>query len=212
MPSLFHSNNSSMFSMNEVRLYLVDTRLMPISVLDFKDALTVDELKMLSKYKNEVTRKEKLVSLILKKEFIGEYHLDEHDKPVADHTFFNISHSHGVVALAISETIPVGIDLEILRDYKDDLARFIANDEEYEYIKDKQSFFEIWTSKESLVKCLGIGLKTKVKEIPALPLDGNKSHLENRYYSKSIKRGDFVISLTINSDEDFDVKVTHLSI
>lgn len=201
-----------MFSMNEVRLYIVDTRLVPITVSDFKDALSVDELKMLSKYKHDVTRKEKLVSLILKKEFIGDYRLDENEKPVSDSMFFNVSHSHGVVAIAISDTIPVGLDLEIMREYQDDLAKFISSDDEYKYIKDNQSFFEIWTSKESLVKCLGIGLKTNVKEIPALPLNGNKSHLENNYFTKSIKRGDLIMSITLKGNEDFDVKVTHLSI
>ena len=201
-----------MFSMNEVRLYIVDTRLVPITISDFKDALSVDELKMLSKYKHDVTRKEKLVSLILKKEFIGDYRLDENEKPVSDNMFFNVSHSHGVVALAICDNLPVGLDLEILREYQDDVAKFISSKEEYEYIKDNQSFFEVWTSKESLVKCLGIGLRTEVKKIPALPLNGNKIHLDNNYFAKTIKRGDFVMSITLKSDEDFDVKVTHLSI
>ena len=198
--------------MKEVRLYLVDTRLVPVTIFDFKDALTNDELKMLSKYKDEVTRKEKLVSLILKKEFIRDYRIDENDKPISDSMFFNISHSRGVVGLAICDDTPIGLDLEVLREYHDDLASFISSEDEYKYIKDQESFFEVWTSKESLVKCLGTGLRTEVKKIPALPLNGNKSHNEKTYNSKSIKRGDFIMSVTLNTDEDFDVKITHLSI
>ena len=51
---------------------------------------------------------------------------------------------------------------------KEDLKRYISTDEEYEYIKDDKSFFEIWTNKEALSKCIGIGLTKKVKEIPVV--------------------------------------------
>ncbi|HOG24919.1 MAG TPA: 4'-phosphopantetheinyl transferase superfamily protein [Bacteroidales bacterium] len=75
---------------------------------------------------------------------------------------FNISHCEGVVVCALSQT-PVGIDIEKVMPYDDELARYICNPVEYQWInaisgQNALRLTEMWTRKESGVKCLGTGI------------------------------------------------------
>lgn len=85
-------------------------------------------------------------------------------KPVAEvkgkEVFVSISHSGDFVAAALSDT-PVGIDLEVKREYKPTVYKALK-EEEREYIaksKDEATaFYKIWTAKEAYVKLSGVGL------------------------------------------------------
>ena len=193
--------------MNIVSLYIIDARNKSIEELNLDRFLTKEDKDFFASFVKEETQKEKLVSLYLKKKYIGDFYLSMDDKPLSKDKFFNISHSKGVIALAISKDYPIGLDVELIRDYKDDLAKYISNDEEYKYIKDNKSFFEIWTSKEALVKCLGNGLKDNVKNIPALPIAGSKEYKDKIYHSKSAIIDDLVISIALATSEDFKVEI-----
>ena len=191
--------------MIDISLYIIDTRNKKIDEDELHRFLSNEDISLLSKYKNEQIRLEKIVSLYLKRKYIGEYYLSKDDKPLSNDKYFNISHSCGVIALAISKDYPLGIDIEVIRDYKDDLAKYISNEEEYKYIVDNKSFFEIWTSKESLVKCLGSGLSTNIKEIPALPLNDIKQYKGKTYSNKSLIYNDVMINVTLQIDKIFKI-------
>lgn len=85
-------------------------------------------------------------------------------KPVAEikgkEAFVSITHSGDFVACALSDT-PVGIDLEVKREYKPTVYKAL-NEAEREFIaksKDETSaFYKIWTAKEAYVKLSGVGL------------------------------------------------------
>lgn len=192
--------------MEKVRLYLLDTR--PLSVMDILKSFNFSrtDIRYLSKIPVEEVKKEKAGSLYLKNKYIGHYNVDDNGKPYSDHTYFNVSHSKGIVALAIASR-PVGVDIELVRDYSEDVARFVSSDEELGYIKSETNFFEIWTSKESLVKCLGIGLKQKVNEIPALPLVGLKEYQNKKYICQQIHLLGLVISITLEGIEEFEIDI-----
>ncbi len=72
----------------------------------------------------------------------------------------SISHSADVWACAISDA-PVGLDIEYLRpcDFTRIAARFFHPDEA-DYVRQggEAAFFEVWTAKESFVKCTGQGI------------------------------------------------------
>lgn len=100
----------------------------------------------------------------------------KHGKPYiygADNWHFNISHTDGMVGIAISDE-PVGIDIERIKDADLRIAkRFFTVSENY-YIesaecKDKR-FFEIWTKKEAYLKYTGKGLSLSLKAFDVFSL------------------------------------------
>lgn len=99
----------------------------------------------------------------------------EHGKPFAVglDMEFNISHSGNLVACAVSDQ-PVGVDIELIRPVDLRTAKHFCTPEELEYLfghtpsedeftKSEEvmvlhRFFQIWTTKEAVGKCRGIGL------------------------------------------------------
>ena len=83
---------------------------------------------------------------------------------------FNISHTHGAVAVALSDK-PVGIDIERVRDFFDGhtrvavAKRYFSETERIAYGLTRSGdgrpgtrrFYRLWTAKESAVKCTGSG-------------------------------------------------------
>lgn len=81
---------------------------------------------------------------------------------------FNISHSGNFVCCVLSKC-EIGLDVELVKDYKDKLSRYVSNDDEYEMIinsenKDK-SFTSLWTKKESIIKLKGNSITNHLKEV-----------------------------------------------
>lgn len=85
--------------------------------------------------------------------------LGAHGKPLLPKGYFSLSHSEGAVALALSDS-PVGCDIERLRKAPVRVAERKFTERErgtlsFEY---DDSFFRIWTAKESYLKLTGEGL------------------------------------------------------
>lgn len=190
--------------MEKVLLYVLDTRDFVNEDISIFPLLDSKDYESIEKIPNPEVRLEKAASIYLKKKYIGDYYLSSDNKPLSNDKYFNISHSKGVVVLALSP-LEVGVDIEVIREYKDELARYISSEEEYGYITSEKNFFEIWTSKESLVKCLGTGIKQKVSEIPAFPLNGIKVFKEQTYKSSQLEIFGSVVSITLKGDNDFEV-------
>lgn len=188
-----------------IKIYVIDTRPLYISDLLSSVYLKESDLEAVSKYKVDEAKKEKAASFILKNKYIGDYSLSPKGKPVSENTFFNITHSHGVVMLAVNQTSPVGIDLEKIRKMEDDFKRYVTSDEEYGAIKTDSDFFKLWTNKESLLKAVGCGIDRKLPLVPGLPLNGLRQLGEKRYQSKTMLYEDFVLSITIEGDEVFEI-------
>ena len=79
---------------------------------------------------------------------------------------FNISHTKGIVVLAVHDH-PVGIDVEEIRPYTQPVARKILTPSERDRVSwwsrkgkrlGEKNFFRYWTLKESYVKATGEGL------------------------------------------------------
>ena len=158
----------------------------------------------LEQFKNEIVKNEKAASLYFKNKYIGKYEINEFNKPVSQYKKFNVSHSHGLVCF-VEDNQNIGIDIELIRDVNDDLKKYISSKEEIDYIRNNKNFFEIWTSKESLVKASGTGLNNKINEIPALPINGIKKYKEKIYRTKTFYYQDFIISISREGEEDFNI-------
>lgn len=70
----------------------------------------------------------------------------------------SVSHSGDLVAVALTDTGWVGIDVERLREVPRSLAARVLSDHEQGLVTDEPAFFAIWTIKEALVKASGRGL------------------------------------------------------
>lgn len=97
---------------------------------------------------------------------------NEHGKPYIENSsaHFNISHSNGLVACAISDE-PVGVDLErivpIPYEKMHALAKRYFTPNEYDFFKargDERAFYYVWTRKEALSKCRGDALALSLSQ------------------------------------------------
>jgi 4'-phosphopantetheinyl transferase len=90
----------------------------------------------------------------------------EHGKPVCDGAHFNVSHTAGLVAIAVGSTA-VGIDVEAAdprRDVAGLVRRFFADEEreQFDHLPDHlrhTAFLRGWTCKEALLKGIGTGVR-----------------------------------------------------
>jgi 4'-phosphopantetheinyl transferase len=102
----------------------------------------------------------------------------ENGKPtLAGHPdfYFNISHSGEYVVMAYG-SVPVGVDVEQLRDKENRVAKRCFTKEEFSYISqtgDKcgERFFEIWTMKESYLKLTGQGISVPLNSFLVDPVE-----------------------------------------
>lgn len=149
------------------------------------------------RFKHEQGRRECVAAyLLLKKALHDEYGIDgnptlaerEGGKPyIVGHEdiHFNFSHCREAVVCAVSNE-EVGIDVERIRPYKNHLARYVLNDEEYDKVKTADNpaleFTKFWTMKEALLKLTGEGIRNDLKQA----LVGAKAKFET---TVNIERG-----------------------
>lgn len=193
--------------MKKVQVHLYNTNSVSLDYLYKNPLLNEEDIEVIKKYKMEESKKEKAASFIFKRKYVGDFYLNEQGKPLNKNKYFNIAHSKGVVVYVEDSDHLIGIDIEKNREVDESLKRYISSDEEYNYIKDSKSFFEVWTNKESLVKAIGIGINSKVNKIPALPINGNKMFNYKSFYSKVIFYEEYVISVCIENEEDFEIEI-----
>jgi 4'-phosphopantetheinyl transferase len=78
----------------------------------------------------------------------------------------SVSHSAELVAVAVTEAAPIGVDVEFMveRDYPGLARSFLAAGER---VDDADSFYRLWTRKEALVKATGDGLRMPLPNVIA---------------------------------------------
>ncbi len=127
------------------------------------------------------------------------FELNQYGKPTLDepasarHIQFNASSSETMGAIAISDNLPLGFDIEGIRpDSNGDYDNIVKNEftrDEYNWYKKHDEadrvrvFFEFWTCKEAYLKALGIGLSGKLDsfsiDLSGLQPSVSYSHLED---------------------------------
>ena len=89
---------------------------------------------------------------------------------------FNVSHSAGLVVFAVSNGFEVGVDIEEIHpiiDLEATASIFLSPVEFAEFkvmpaVGKLERFFTMWTCKEAILKALGSGFTSPVKEISAM--------------------------------------------
>ena len=195
----------------DLTIYIVDTNEIDISQFLNSPLLTEEDKESFSTYKNETVKKEKVVSTYLKRRFVESWSINKNGKPISDNLFFNISHSHGLVAFVSSNKYPIGIDVELIKEAKDDLINYVSSKEEKEYIKSDKDFFKVWTNKEALVKAIGTGINCKVNEIPGLFFNQSFIFKNKEYQNRMIEYGDYIIAINVETKEqDINIELVEL--
>ena len=180
------------FSGNQYALSANDIIIYSIYLPDFIDLksdlykfLNSIEIKKAKRFYKEVDRNRFIIYRSILKLLLGAYtkldvkniylDYDFNKKPyLASHPWlhFNISHSENFAAIAVSRR-KVGIDIEYLAEgFKfSNLLPDIFDDNERLIIQNaadkKNTFYTLWTRKESFVKALGKGIDEDFKNIPS---------------------------------------------
>ena len=192
--------------MNLLKVLFIDTHEIDFDDLMMSSLLNDEDKEKINNYSHQETKKEKVVSTYLIRKYIGEYQINQFGKPISSNIYFNVSHSKGFVVFVMDDE-PVGIDIELVRDYKEELKQFVTNKEEKNYIKNDINFYEIWTNKESLLKCVGTGIGCRMNCVPGLPINSLKEWNHTLFRSHTILYRDCVITVTRQSRKDFKLVV-----
>lgn len=103
---------------------------------------------------------------------------EEKGKPYAklddEIIYVSFSHSQKLVMCAVSRKYDIGIDVESEeRHIKDGVVKRILNEDEWKVIG-YENLLKLWTIKEAAVKCSGLGLQTKLKNLSIRKKNNNR--------------------------------------
>ena len=132
------------------------------------------------KFKHEQGRRLCVLAYLLLKKGLREaygitespvFEYNEHGKPaIVGHPeiFFNLSHCKEAAVCAVSDQ-PIGVDVESIREYKENLVHYTMNDEEICQITATENpavaFIRLWTMKEATMKLIGTGISNDMKAV-----------------------------------------------
>ncbi len=172
----------------EIDVWRVDLGQPEDVVQKFRSTLEDDEIRRADRFHFEKDRRAFVVSRGFLRQVLGRYLATKpealrfsygpYGKPALDGEHkdcplrFNMSHSHGVGLVAVSEGKELGVDVEYIRaDFAtEDIARRFFSPREVAAFNALppelrvNAFFRCWTRKEAYIKAIGLGLSQ--------PLDG----------------------------------------
>jgi len=98
---------------------------------------------------------------------------------------FNLAHSEGVGVLAVTQTGPVGVDVEQVRrlqEFNELVSQFFSAREAAEFSKlpweqQPAAFFNLWTRKEALLKATGEGIGHSLNRVEVSFLPGEPARV-----------------------------------
>lgn len=136
-----------------------------------------------------------------------EFH--ENGKPsfVSADFYFNISHSDGLVCVAVSEN-EIGIDVQSFRISFDSVKRRVLSESELEIVNSSENgndiFIDIWSRKESYLKFTGLGISQELRSLDFSPfLNDSKFVFHNLYY-KCMKFENCRLTVCTAMDDELD--------
>ena len=170
-------------------------------ISDFRNILSVDELKRAEKFRFDRHRERFIVQRGMLREILSGYL----DMPPKEIRFargsggkpalagekpmirFNLSHSGGYSLYAVAHTREVGVDVEVVRPKPKTAAlveRFFSSNEKAAFRKlepheKEAAFYAGWTRKEAYVKALGQGLRFPLDRFDVSLMPGDQKALLN---------------------------------
>lgn len=191
-----------------MKIYLADIA----SVLPrHREYISPQRLQKTLRYRMPDDQKRCIAGSVLLRYFLGDTAILDNGfgKPVAENgVCFNLSHSGGWVLLAVDDR-DIGCDIESVC-FVDAarMGKIVFTDRECRMVEtapDKTGvFFDLWTKKEALLKCMGKGFHREAKSVEVCGdrfADG-----EITYYMKTKRFADYTVSVC-SVNPDFQMKV-----
>ncbi|MBQ1349096.1 MAG: 4'-phosphopantetheinyl transferase superfamily protein [Ruminococcus sp.] len=191
-----------------MKIYLADIA----SVLPrHREYISPQRLQKTLRYRMPDDQKRCIAGSVLLRYFLGDTAILDNGfgKPVAENgVCFNLSHSGGWVLLAVDDR-DVGCDIESVC-FVDAarMGKIVFTGRECRMVEtapDKTGvFFDLWTKKEALLKCMGKGFHREAKSVEVCGdrfADG-----EITYYMKTKRFADYTVSVC-SVNPDFQMKV-----
>lgn len=120
------------------------------------------------------------------KDVLSKIKYTEYGKPFLEENIgFNISHcaNSGIVVCAIGENIELGVDVEAIENINFSDFKNVMTESQWQYIisfnNPIESFFSLWTMKESVIKADGRGMSIPLLDIQ---IHNNKVEYENKIW------------------------------
>jgi 4'-phosphopantetheinyl transferase len=180
---------------NEVHIWLVQTNGESIFLGDFKDLLSSVEQDRASKFKFETDRRRYIIAHAALRSILSIYvNSPGRELQFASGPFgkpklapihdqkkiaFNLSHSHEVALIAITQGREIGVDVERVREdfVFDEVAQRFFTARELAALHalplhlQREAFYKCWTSKEAFLKAKGTGLSGQLDEVELVLTD-----------------------------------------
>jgi 4'-phosphopantetheinyl transferase len=180
---------------NEVHVWLVQINDESSSPDDLKDLLSSVEQDRASKLKFETDRRRYITSHAALRSILSHYVNDParalqfaegpYGKPKLAHNYatekieFNLSHSHELALIAVTQGREIGVDFEWVREafaFDEVAQRFFTTNEVAALHKlpshlQREAFYKCWTSKEAFLKAKGTGLSGQLDEVEIVLAD-----------------------------------------
>lgn len=197
--------------METVRLLVLDIELAVHHKNVLLEKVNQTQKEKALRIKSEIDQVRSLASSFLMNMLSNEpLHYNDTGKPFYENgPHFNVSHSGKYVVMAVSPDKEIGVDIEECVEKDLSILDRIFNEAEIKTLKEHADFYYLWCAKESLIKCMGSSIN-HIKEIPSLPLNGLKTFKGKDYQCKTFIYEKHIISLTLEGNEDFDVKIEKL--
>jgi 4'-phosphopantetheinyl transferase len=91
----------------------------------------------------------------------------------------SISHAGDVVAVALTDAGPVGVDIEVVPTGEyESLIASVCTPAEQEFVRGPRDFYAYWTRKEAVLKATGEGLRRPMTDLIVTPPQADPSLLE----------------------------------
>jgi 4'-phosphopantetheinyl transferase len=171
-----------------IKIWRAEVRQLIPFLNTLEDILDLEERAKASRFQQEADRQRFVISKAVLRVLLGRYtginpkeirvRSGKNKKPALESNsgrelHFNISHSGNWILVAISGQ-EIGVDVEEIHasfSYQN-LLSFSFSEEEAAFIENSglphQSFYQLWTRKESLLKATGKGLVDELSRIPSL--------------------------------------------
>ena len=157
-----------------IRIHLFRTDLPAERMADVGSFLSPREIARAERFRFEADRTRYIASHGILHEILGSYlgrspgavsfAYGIHGKPVVDGERggleFSLSHSGDLGMVGVARGACIGVDIEAVRPFDEamEIAKVRFTEAEWAGIDSSNAFFALWTRKEAVAKCMGLGL------------------------------------------------------